>query len=135
MSEFSYPENKWKDRLLIGKMKNDKNEEYYGFRINNNDGIFTVKDTGGHCFDFDVLTENECSSINTEKSYKVYVLSWGNGKIADSFISSKKTVDKIHGDPNKFNRAWNGYKTYGGSTMQLLKFNQEDANIKNESWY
>lgn len=45
MSEFSYPENKWKDRLLIGKMKNDKNEEYYGFRINNNDGI-AVMETG-----------------------------------------------------------------------------------------
>lgn len=45
MSEFSYPENRWKDRLLIGKMKNDKNEEYYGFRINNNDGI-AVMETG-----------------------------------------------------------------------------------------
>lgn len=101
----------------------------------NNDGIFTVKDTGGHCFDFDILTKEECSSINTEKSYKVYVLSWGNGAVLSSFTKGKKEVDRIHKDPNKFNRAWNGYKTYGGSTMQLLKFNQDDANIKNESWY
>lgn len=100
----------------------------------NSDGIFTVKDTGGYCFDFDVLTKGKNNDIVSEKSYKVYVLSWGSGKVTSSFTAAKKVNDKKDGT-EKYKAAWNAYKTYGGSTMELLKFNQEDANIKNQSWY
>lgn len=100
----------------------------------NSDGIFTVKDTGGHCFDFDILTEGENTNISTQKSYKAYVLSWGSGKVTSSFIAAKKVCDQKYGT-EKFKKAWSEYKKYGGSTMELLKFNQEDANIKNQSWY
>ena len=100
----------------------------------NSDGMFTVQDTGGFCFDFDVLTSKANSAISGNKSYKAYVVSWGSGKIAASFTKMKETCDKYYG-PNKFKSAWNLYKTYGGSTMELLKFQQDDANIKNQPWY
>ena len=100
----------------------------------NSDGIFTVKDTGGHCFDFDILTSSANSAINGSQSYKVYVLSWGTGKITASISKGKEVCDKKYG-ASKFAKAWNLYKTYGGSTMELLKFQQDDANIKNQSWY
>ena len=96
--------------------------------------MFTVQDTGGFCFDFDVLTSKANSAISGNKSYKAYVVSWGSGKIAASFTKMKETCDKYYG-PNKFKSAWNLYKTYGGSTMELLKFQQDDANIKNQPWY
>lgn len=98
----------------------------------NNTGIFTVEDTGGCCFDFDVcVSSSSIGSKFSSKSTKVYVLSWGSGSIASSFTKAVKAQGGI----DKYKTAWNNFKKTGGSTMNLLKFSKEDLNIKNQSWY
>jgi hypothetical protein len=48
MSEFSVAENKWKDRVIIGRLDNTDGEEYYGFRLKNEDNeiVMDTNDRG-----------------------------------------------------------------------------------------
>ena len=48
MSEFSVAENKWKDRVIIGRLDNADGEEYYGFRLKNenNEIVMDTNDRG-----------------------------------------------------------------------------------------
>lgn len=50
----------------------------------NGTGIFTVEDTGGPTFDFDINIKGK--SLKGE--YDVYILEWGNGNMAQSFESA-----------------------------------------------
>ena len=93
----------------------------------NNTGLFTVEDTGGYTFDFDVCTSRTC---NVTGFYEAYIISYGTSKsIASSFTKMKKVVD-----PNgtKFANAWNEYMKHGGCLIKFNKFNSEDANA---SWW
>lgn len=87
---------------------------------NNTTGVFTVKDTGGHLFDFDIHTPN----IDLGKTNKdVYVLEWGNTKrIASSFIGI--ITDDAYA--KKYQEGWRLYRDMKGQTIKFWKFKDED---------
>ena len=93
-------------------------------------GVYTVTDTGGPFFDFDIYTTTNIS----KGAYDAYVLEWGSGKISQSFTKSIDEQIKL-GQWNKYKSAWNNYKTLGGKLVTFTKYNQEDANIKNHPNY
>ena len=89
----------------------------------NNTGMFTVEDTGGYTFDFDVCTSK---SYNITGFYEAYIISYGTSKsIAESFTKMRQVVD-----PNgtKFANAWNEYMKHGGCLIKFNKFSSVDAN-------
>ena len=89
----------------------------------NNTGLFTVEDTGGYTFDFDVCTSRTC---NITGFYEAYIISYGTSKgLAASFTKMKKVVDP---DGTKFANAWNEYMKHGGCLIKFNKFSSEDAN-------
>ena len=93
-------------------------------------GVYTVTDTGGPFFDFDIYTTTNIS----KGAFDAYVLEWGSGKAAQSFTKSIDEQIKL-GQWNKYKSAWNNYKSLGGKLVTFTKFNQEDANIKNHPNY
>ena len=99
----------------------------------NNDGIFIVEDTGGHGFDFDIFTSNE----NAKKIGNIYknvkVLSWGTGKLTCSYTYIIEHFIK-QGRINNYKKIWSNYKDKG-RLINFWKFNDEDKNIKQKSWY
>jgi hypothetical protein len=48
MSEFSVSENKWLDKVIIGRLSDINGNEYYGFRLNNNENqtVMETNDSG-----------------------------------------------------------------------------------------
>jgi hypothetical protein len=48
MSEYSVAENKWKDRVIIGRLDDGKGDQYYGFRLKNenNEIVMDTNDRG-----------------------------------------------------------------------------------------
>ena len=70
------------------------------------------------------------SPFNTD----VYVLEWGSGKNASSFIDMIITCNKYYG-LTRFHSAWTKYISNGGVTLNFLKFSNEDGNIRNSSWW
>lgn len=96
----------------------------------NNDGIFTVIDTGGYAFDFDILTKEPNKNIDsTGPTHKAYVLEWGNGLIVESFTYMWNRASR------DFSKAWNNYKNKGGCTINLLKFRDTDKDARNQPWW
>ena len=89
----------------------------------NNDGIFEVVDTGGHCFDFDIATSR---SFGVTGFYEAYVISYGSGSIAASFTKMYNYLQS-HGGASKYNAAFRDYMKYGGCLIKFDKFNSEDA--------
>lgn len=94
----------------------------------NSTGIFTVEDTGGFCFDFDMFTS---SKKNVTGFHTAYIISYGSGKTAASYTYAKKVCDQKYG-ANAFTSAWKQYMTHGGCLIHFSKFNSEDANA---SWW
>ena len=89
-------------------------------------GIYTVTDTGSPLFDFSVCTTTQLGKTNMD----VYVLEWGSGENASSYIHSiNYYLD--NGLWDKYKAAWNAYKEMGGKLVNFIQFNKEDANIKN----
>ena len=93
-------------------------------------GVYTVTDTGGPYFDFDIYTTTNIS----KGAYDAYVLEWGSGSVSQSFTKSIDEQVKL-GQWNKYKSAWDNYKTLGGKLVTFTKYNQEDANIKNHPNY
>jgi len=94
------------------------------------DGIFTVQDTGGCFFDFDIYT----NTWNGKKNMDAYVLQWGSGKTAASYTWAMDLYNS-RGTWNKYIPAWNTYKNMGGKLMTFTKYSSEDSNIKNHPNY
>ena len=94
------------------------------------DGIFTVQDTGGCFFDFDIYT----NTWNGKKNMDAYVLQWGSGKTAASYTWAMDLYNS-RGTWSKYIPAWNTYKNMGGKLMTFTKYNSEDSNIKNHPNY
>ena len=94
------------------------------------DGVYTVTDTGGPLFDFDVCTSAQIGKTNKD----VYVLEWGTGSVAKGY---QYFIDYYlnNGRWNNYKAAWNKYKEMGGKLINFTKFTQEDANIKNHPNY
>ena len=93
-------------------------------------GVYTVTDTGGCFFDFDIFTTTWAGKTNMD----AYVLEWGTGKISNSytwafdFYNNKGTWDK-------YIKPWNTYKKMNGKLMHFTRFNQEDTQIKSHKNY
>ena len=94
------------------------------------DGIYTITDTGGPLFDFDICT----ASWAGKKNMDVYVLQWGTGKAAGSYTYFINYYLK-KGTWSKYVKAWNTYKNMGGKLINYTKYNTEDSNIKNHPNY
>lgn len=106
--------------------------EYDGVMGENKSGIFTVVDSGGPFFDFDlyVPNENEVGKVNKD----VYVVEWG--KLKHPAISFTYWLTKYSdGQWNKYKGGWRTYKQMNGVMVNFHKFLQEDANIKSHPRY
>jgi beta-lactamase superfamily II metal-dependent hydrolase/N-acetylmuramoyl-L-alanine amidase CwlA/3D (Asp-Asp-Asp) domain-containing protein len=93
-------------------------------------GIFTVQDTGGCFFDFDIYT----TTWGGKKNMDAYVLEWGSGKTAASYTWAINFYLK-NGRWSGLVPAWNTYKNMNGKLMNFTKYNQEDVNIKSHPNY
>jgi 3D (Asp-Asp-Asp) domain-containing protein len=93
-------------------------------------GIFTVQDTGGCFFDFDIYT----TTWGGKKNMDAYVLEWGSGKVAASYTWAMDLYNS-RGTWNSLKSAWNTYKNMNGKLVNFLKYNQEDANITSHPNY
>ncbi|MBV7274841.1 hypothetical protein JMF89_12345 [Clostridiaceae bacterium UIB06] len=71
----------------------------------NSTGIFTVGDTGGPFFDFDINTNQDVD----KGPHDVYVLSWGDGPMMQSFDAAKQEQIR-YGQWNRFKSMYENYK-------------------------
>ena len=85
----------------------------------NSTGLFTVEDTGGYCFDFDVCTSK---AYNITGFYEAYIISYGTGPIAKSFTYGRRVTGA------RFGKAFRNYMEHGGCLIKFNKFDSEDAN-------
>ena len=93
-------------------------------------GIFTVTDTGGCFFDFDIFTSTWSGKANMD----AYVLSWGSGKTAASYTWAINYY-LGNGRWSGLIAPWNTYKNMGGKLINFTKFSQEDATITSHPNY
>ena len=93
-------------------------------------GIFTVTDTGGCFFDFDIFTSTWSGKANMD----AYVLSWGTGKTAASYTWAINYY-LGNGRWSGLIAPWNTYKNMGGKLINFTKYNQEDATITSHPNY
>lgn len=70
----------------------------------NSTGIFTVGDTGGPFFDFDVNTTQDLG----RSAYDVYVLKWGDGSMMQSFESAIQEQES-YGQWGRYQGVYNQY--------------------------
>ncbi len=96
------------------------------------DGVLTVTDTGGPVFDFDIYTNHPDNIGRTNMD--VYVLSWGNDKIAQSYTAAIDASVK-NGSWSKSKELWNKYKSMGGALVTFLKFQNIDKDISKHPKY
>lgn len=99
----------------------------------NKDGIFEVQDTGGMCFDFDLYVSKDKASKVGWSTHKVYVVSWGKGKMCCSYTHICKYLVNANRFKNYLS-AWEKYKKVG-KLIKFYKFNSEDKDITKQSWY
>ena len=94
------------------------------------DGIFTVVDTGGHFFDFDIHVPNAYASKIGKGNHDVYILRPGTGTAKDAGVTASYTYIanyyKKKGQWPKLVSAWNTYQKMNGKLIHFHQFNQED---------
>lgn len=99
------------------------------------DGIFTVVDTGGHFFDFDIHVPSKAMSDRIGKTNKdVYVLRFGPGTGKDSGVAVSYCWIcrdyKKRGQWPKLVSAWNKYQSLNGKLIHFHQFNKDDMNAQ-----
>lgn len=104
----------------------------------NGDGIWYVKDTGGYTTDFDLLISKSASEavkmMGSPLDTDVYILEYGDGKMSWSFTEAIEWCNGYYG-VGYFHKSWTYYMKYGGCTINLWKFKDDDKYIKSQSWY
>lgn len=94
------------------------------------DGIYTVVDTGGHFFDFDIHVPNSYASKVGKGNHDVYILRFGTGTSKDAGVAVSYTWIaknyKKKGSWPKLVSAWNTYQKMNGKLIHFHQFNQED---------
>ena len=104
----------------------------------NGDGIWEVRDTGGYTTDFDLLiSKSESGAVQMMGSplnTDVYILEWGDGKIPWSFTEAIEWCNGYYG-VGYFHKSWTYYMKYGGCTINLWKYKDDDKYIKSQPWY
>ena len=106
----------------------------------NDDGIFIVEDTGGHCFDFDIFVSKDKSSKVGKQSLDVKVISWGNDKMTASYTYIIEYYLKLDAQDGKgridrYRDAWKKYNEMDGKLIKFFKFKDEDKTITSKPWY
>ena len=103
------------------------------------DGIFTVTDTGLGCFDFDLF--GAYTSSQALKNYpnptrqEVYILEWGTStKQTWSYTDSYKWAYN-RGVLSNYKTAFKNYISNGGVLINMLKFYNDDANIRSSTYW
>ena len=92
------------------------------------DGVFTVTDTGVGMFDFDIVA-------GSTARYEIYVLEWGTStKSTWSYTDSYAWAYKA-GTLTKYKAAFKNYISNGGVLINLLKFYNDDANIRSSTYW
>lgn len=104
----------------------------------NGDGIWYVKDTGGYTTDFDLLISKSASEavkmMGSPLDTDVYILEYGDGKMSWSFTEAIEWCNGYYG-VGYFHKSWTYYMKYGGCTINLWKFKDDDKTIKSQPWY
>lgn len=103
------------------------------------DGVFTVTDTGVGMFDFDIVagsTSSACySNYSNPTRFEVYILQWGTStKSTWSYTDSYAWAYKA-GTLTKYKAAFKNYISNGGVLINLLKFYNDDANIRSSTYW
>lgn len=94
------------------------------------DGIYTVVDTGGHFFDFDIHAPKEYVSKIGKANHDVYVIRFGTGTTKDAGVAASYTYIanyyKKNGSWPKLVSAWNKYQKMNGKLIHFHQFCQDD---------
>jgi hypothetical protein len=64
----------------------------------------------------------------------VYILSWGNDKIAQSYTAAIEASVK-NGSWSNSKKLWDKYKSMGGALVTFLKFQNVDKDISKHPHY
>ena len=104
------------------------------------DGIFTVNDTGVGCTDFDIYCSTKSDS-NAESVFgnslreDVYVLEWGTGYGTAWSYTQSYAWAYNNGTLSAYKSAFKDYIKYDGTLINLLKFKNNDADIRNSTYW
>lgn len=104
------------------------------------DGIFTVNDTGVGCTDFDIYCSTKSDS-NAESVFgnslreDVYVLEWGTGYGTSWSYTQSYAWAYNNGTLSAYKSAFKDYIKYDGTLINLLKFKNNDADIRNSTYW
>lgn len=103
------------------------------------DGIFTVTDSGIACFDFDIVagsTSSACfSNYSNPQRFDVYILEWGTSTIQNYSFSDTYRIAYNNGVLSRYKSAFKNYISNGGVLINLLKFYNDDANIRSSTYW
>lgn len=98
------------------------------------DGIYTVADTGGHFFDFDIHVPSQYTGKIGKGNHDVYVLRFGPGtnKNEGTAVSYSWICNfyKKRGQWPAYQAAWNTYQKMNGKLIHFHEFNKEDTNAQ-----
>lgn len=103
------------------------------------DGIFTVTDSGIACFDFDIVagsTSSACfSNYSNPQRFDVYILEWGTSTIQNYSFSDTYRIAYNNGVLSRYKSAFKNYISNGGVLINMLKFYNDDANIRSSTYW
>lgn len=103
------------------------------------DGIFTVTDSGIAMFDFDIVagsTSNACySNYANPARFEVYILEWGTSSIQNYSFTDTWRIAYNGGRLTKYKTAFKNYISNGGVLINLLKFYNDDVNIRSSTYW
>lgn len=103
------------------------------------DGVFTVTDSGIACFDFDIVagsTSSACySNYSNPSRMEVYVLEWGTSTIQNYSFSDTYRIAYNNGVLSRYKSAFKNYISNGGVLINMLKFYNDDANIRSSTYW
>ena len=103
------------------------------------DGIFTVTDSGIACFDFDIVagsTSSACySNYSNPSRMEVYILEWGTSTIQNYSFSDTYRIAYNNGVLSRYKSAFKNYISNGGVLINMLKFYNDDANIRSSTYW
>jgi hypothetical protein len=101
MSEFSVAENKWKDRVIIGRLDDGAEGQYYGFRLQNeNNEIVMDTNDRGELYLKNKLRISNFNDMETYSPYECIEEEDENGNIITYYC--EYTTDKDLGNIKKY---------------------------------
>lgn len=103
------------------------------------DGVFTVTDSGIAMFDFDIVagsTSSACySNYSNPTRFEVYILQWGTSSIQNYSFTDTWRIAYNGGRLTRYKAAFKNYISNGGVLINMLKFYNDDANIRSSTYW